>query len=71
MLSESDIKSYHTTLLLVCDPKSPFYGKMKLQKILRLPIEDQKKIYTAMTPKLKKTVDAFMRDTKRKVLNNA
>ena len=67
MISLREIKTYHSTLALVCDPKSPFYGKVRLQKILRLPLEDQAKIYAAMNPKLKKVVSEFVKNENKKV----
>ena len=71
MISRREIDNYHGVLKMACDPTSPFYGKVGLKDLLKLPLEDQNKIYSTMNPGLKKLVDAFALSENKKVTRNA
>ena len=71
MISRSEIDNYHGVLKMACDPISPFYGKVGLKDLLKLPLEDQNKIYSTMSPGLKKLVEAFTLSENKKVTSNA
>ena len=67
MLSTEELAGHHMALRIACDPESPFYGMVRFDDLLALPLRAQNQVWDTMDPQLKELVSTVIRERIKEV----